>query len=472
MKTIKNILFLLLLSISMISCEKYTDINPKGKNLLSTVDELDYLLNINLGSSNAFYMQNLYGLTNDMYPTTVSSILAGPKNLNYAILTYDESINRAELQKVDIVYEQLYSLINTRLNVLLETIDKASGDANKAKRLKAEALVLRGFLHYLVVNIYAKAYNPATAASDGGIPYMEKINLESAAEKSSVAVVYQKILADLKTAEDLDALYDVPQVTTRASKVLLHTVKAQVLISMRDYEGALASANQALQYNNALEDHRPFIATKTAVRDNRTATDNILFAAHKLNNPTFNVASVEILNGYFDAGYIMKDYTSNYAYTIGGVNYSVQLGTQYAFAGALMFYNNSYQHNASGMTVSDLYFIKAESLIRLGRIGEGVAVLNSVKEKRYHPNNYSPISGSVSEDVVIAALKKLSRLEFLYTWKNFVNIKRWNTEEKYKETITRTMNGKTYTLSPGSALWVFPFPQSATAYNPNLSQNY
>lgn len=471
MKMIKHILFLALLSLSIVSCEKYTDINPKGKNLLSTVDELDYLLNINLSASNAFYMQNLYGITNDMYLTTVNNILVGAKNMNYTILTYDETINRAELQKVDIVYEQLYAIINTRLNVLLEMIDKASGDPNKAKRLKAESLVLRAYLHYLVVNIYAKAYNPATAASDGGVPYMDKIDFETSPQKNTVAEVYQKILADLQAAEDLNALYDTPQVPTRGSKIFLYAVRAQVLRSMRNYNAAIVAANQALQYNSNLEDHRPFIASRLAVRDNKTATDNIFLAANKINNPTFWVASVEVMRTYFDQGYIMKDYTSNYSYTVGTTNYSETLGTQYAFAGALMFYNNSYQQNAAGMTVSDLLFIKAESLIRSDKISDGLAVLNYIKERRYHPSNYVPITATTEEEAMVA-LKRLSRLEFLYTWKNFVNIKRWNTEDKYKETITRAISGKTYTLKPESPLWIFPFPQSATAYNTNLTQNY
>ncbi|MFD2968740.1 RagB/SusD family nutrient uptake outer membrane protein [Sphingobacterium bambusae] len=471
MKIINRLLMVILCAVSMNSCDRYTDLTPKGKNLLLNVDDLDYLLNVNLSASTAFYMQNLPALTNDMYLTTVSNILANNQTMNYAILTYDETLNRADLQKTDLVYEQLYALISSRLNVLLDQVDNAEGDVLKGKRLKAEALTLRAFLHYLVVNIYAKAYDPATAAREGGIAYMDKLDFENLPQKSTVEEVYQKILTDLRLAEELDALHDLPQVVTRPSKAFLYAVKAEVFRTMRRYEDAIVAADKALTYNNNLEDHRPFIATGIAVRTNRTASDNILLAADKLNNPTFRVVSIEVMEKYFEKGYILKDYTSTYSYTTGGVNYSELNGTQFAFAGALMFYANGYQQNAAGMTVSDLYFIKAESLIRLGRYVDAMTLLNYVKERRFHPSDYVPYVAT-DEQQAMAVFKKLSRLEFLFTWKNYVNIKRWNTEDRYKETITRTINGKVYSLSPQSPLWIFPFPQSVTNYNTNMTQNY
>ena len=51
-------------------------------------------------------------------------------------------------------------------------------------------------------------------------------------------------------------------------------------------------------------------------------------------------------------------------------------------------------------------------------------------------------------------------------------MKRWNSEEDYKQTNTRMVNGKTYTLRPDSPMWVFPFPANAVNYNPTLTQNY
>ena len=49
---------------------------------------------------------------------------------------------------------------------------------------------------------------------------------------------------------------------------------------------------------------------------------------------------------------------------------------------------------------------------------------------------------------------------------------RWNTEDAYKETLRKNLLGQEFELRPDSPLWIFPFPQNATNYNPNLTQNY
>jgi len=98
-------------------------------------------------------------------------------------------------------------------------------------------------------------------------------------------------------------------------------------------------------------------------------------------------------------------------------------------------------------------------------------VLNALRRKRITASSYTPLTAA-TEAQAIAYIQKVSKIEYLFTNKNFINIKRWNTEDAYKQTITRTVNGQTFSLPPDSPLWIFPFPQSGTAYNPNLTQNY
>ncbi|XLL74012.1 RagB/SusD family nutrient uptake outer membrane protein, partial [Myroides odoratimimus] len=38
--------------------------------------------------------------------------------------------------------------------------------------MRAEALLARAYNHFMLVNLWAKHYNPATAESDLGIPYV------------------------------------------------------------------------------------------------------------------------------------------------------------------------------------------------------------------------------------------------------------------------------------------------------------
>jgi hypothetical protein len=70
-------------------------------------------------------------------------------------------------------------------------------------------------------------------------------------------------------------------------------------------------------------------------------------------------------------------------------------------------------------------------------------------------------------------LKQTAHGENAYTIHNFINKKRWNLFDGYKETLTRTIGDKVYELRPDSKLWIFPLPANAVNINPNLlPQNY
>lgn len=466
-KILNRICLLTLLVVSA-SCGKYTDISPKGKNLLDRVSDLDLLLNHRY-AGNGFDFLNQSVLVNDMYPqvTNVPNLINGNvRNIPYVMVTYDETIDRVALTATDNPYDRLYPVITNVANIVLENVDQASGDRQLAQQLKAEAYVIRAYLHYLLVNIYAKAYNPATASTDGGIPYVNDIDFETVNAKNTVQEVYDKMLTDVDAALALNALPDYPKNSMRVGKAFAHGVKARILLSMRDYEGALSAAETALTLNSTLEDHRPFLPAPTGqglpvARDGVNAADNLFHAYFGELWPLTFTPSLEIVNQYFEEGNIIMDHTSTYNYVYG-----------YAFSGlegVPAFFASNYKQNSAGMTTSDLFLIKAESLIRTGRVPEGIEVLNYIRQHRIYP--YTAI-GASDEGEAMQYLKKLARIEFLYTWRNFVDIKRWNTESNYAETITRTVNGVTYTLRPDSPLWIFPFPMSATDFNHTLTQNF
>lgn len=53
------------------------------------------------------------------------------------------------------------------------------------------------------------------------------------------------------------------------------------------------------------------------------------------------------------------------------------------------------------------------------------------------------------------------RNELIMTLIPFSDIRRWNHEGTYTTTLTKTLNGETYSLHPASHLWTMPFPQGA-----------
>ena len=136
-----------------------------------------------------------------------------------------------------------------------------------------------------------------------------------------------------------------------------------------------------------------------------------------------------------------------------------------------------------------MYLVQAECYIREGNLTDAMDLLNRIREKRISVDKYVEKTAATSTEA-FAYLKQVSRTENFATPKNYINLKRWNTETAYQETLRRVIEYtentydesgsvidskecvREYILAPDSPLWIFPFPQNATLHNPNLTQNY
>jgi tetratricopeptide (TPR) repeat protein len=472
----------LALTLILTGCSEFTEIEPKGKNILNRVSDLDLLLNfdysmngtVSIYSSSvkttaegAFWFNDVNILVNDIYPraTNVPNLISAPsKTLEAVLVTSDESADRAMLTATDIKYEKYYFIITNVANIVIANVDLATGDREKAKQIKAEAYILRAYLHYLSVNFYAKAYDPSTAETEPGVPYVKEDNLIGTPnEKSSVAEVYANILSDIDAALQLKSLPQIPVNTMRIGNAFAYAVKARVLLSTRNYPEALQAAEASLAIQSEILDHREFtpVGTKALARPALTCPEDLFYATYN-GPPVLQGASLEILNDYYEPGNIFNTYAPFHPAGSGVVGID----------GVKLLMTATWNINNGGLSTVDMYLAKAECLIRTHRVKEGIDIINFIRERRIDPDIYAPLPTAVSEAEAMMYLKKLSRIECLFTCKNYLNIKRWNTEDAYKETINRTINGVTYSLKPDSPLWIFPFPQNATSYNPHLTQNY
>ncbi|MDE5903914.1 MAG: hypothetical protein K2H27_00980, partial [Duncaniella sp.] len=88
------------------SCDDKLDIKPYGSSTLSTVDELETLLNglPYLWSGNDYF--DLDVICNNTYRpwNGVADYIGNDNSLRYAYFTYDESIDRADLTDDDYRY--------------------------------------------------------------------------------------------------------------------------------------------------------------------------------------------------------------------------------------------------------------------------------------------------------------------------------------------------------------------------------
>ena len=477
----KIYIVLVLIGLAM-GCSDFTEIDPKGKNILNRVEDLDLVLNYEYGLpvSSAFQI-NQAVLVNDFYPfNNIPNLLTESINtLDGIHLRWDENADRAALTDADPLYTELYEVIGKVANPVLLNVDAAEGDRVLARRLKAEALVLRGWYHYLAANIYAKAYDPETAATDPGIVYALGTDVvENPNEKLSIVQVYEMILADVDSALNMDAL-PVQPANMRIGLPFAYAVKAMALMSMRDYEGAFIAAGQSLELNDAIDNYNDFIEPESTMGTGLLEFTHPRFALQEeLFQTPVSIATAVLSSEMWDAfeeGHVVGEYLMTDVKMFG----MPMIASPFCGIPVAALYSNAVYYSPLGLTTVDMYLLRAECLIREGNLLDAMGILNYIRENRIRPEVYVPRTASSATEA-IALLKSISRTENFATLKNFINQKRWNTEEAYQETLHKTItydaNGESHeftaTLSPDSPLWIFPFPQNATNYNPNLTQNY
>ena len=479
----KKYIYSILLGTALLtgSCSDFTEVQPKGKNLLSTTDQLEMLLNAEISISTSDW--NV--CCGDMIRAfeNIPTLINRPNKTRSAILISWDETNQdkmAELTSSDSDYSECYGIIGQISNAILSHIDAAEGDEATKKKLKCEALVLRAYFHYILVNKFAKAYNPATAAQDPGIPYVtEEWDISQPTEQITVQKVYENILADLNEVIELDALPVISVNRMRISKPCAHAAKALALLSMQEFDLAAEEARKALALNKTVNNYNEMITTLTG---NITGGEYpvIYRPIVKCEEDLFYVYHIEFFSGLspeawnaFEEGHASRDKMST-DYLMYDKTPGIGMGKSYLGLPDYIFtYDTSSGWNSCGMKTTHMYLIIAEAEIHNGHYKEAMKALDAIRINRIDPAVYAPLEGTVTTEAdAIFHLKQTSHGENIYSYYNFINRKRWNQVEGYKETLTRDIAGQIFTLTPDSPMWIFPFPQNAINSNPNLSQNY
>lgn len=484
----KKVIYSLLAGVLMLaSCSDFTELQPKGKNLLASTDDIELLLNSDIDPYNSD-MRNITGVIY-AYSSMSATIAQVPQTRNGILLSYaddDNSLTRMEiLTSSDSYYTAYYSYIGKICNPILNQIDAATGPEAKKAQLKAEALTLRAWSHYMILQKYAKAYNPATAESDPAVVYLtEDVDIQVPQPKKTVAEAYQMCLDDINAAIELNAVPSKAVTPFRLSKAATYAVKALICLNMQKYAEAKEAANKAIAENGALYDYYANVETafsmagvpyQTAAVD---AKDNpeVYFDAPDL---VYYAWVSPTLVEQFEEGYATYSLFPKMGDQYKGISVIMPAYAIYEDYGATLgvpgweggFDLNHYV-NTSGLSTPNMYLTIAEAEIKSNNIDAAMTALDILRAKRIDPAKYQPLKGSVTSKAdAIKALKAAYLPENLWTYWGFIGLKRWNVDTEWKQSLNHTIEGKTYTLSPESNLWVFPFPANVRDKNANLTSN-
>jgi hypothetical protein len=281
------------------ACNDFLDTLPDNRVDLSDVENNADMINDLLNSG---YPKYAPVLAAEMMSDNTDRKLE-PRTLTYRYLIEEQMYrwqapeNEQGNDNINSSWEHAYGAIAVA-NVVLDAIEKA-GNPEIMNPQRGEALMIRAYNHFSLLNLFAPHYKEGDAENAVGIAFVEhpetEVNPQYARE--SVAEVYRKIDRDIETALPLidDALYG-QSVKYHFNRQAAYALAARFNLYYGRYEKAVEYANAALG-----DDLSKVLRKKS---DFRSLAYNVDAYTEAYAHPS-NPANFMLLTLYSNAGTIM-----------------------------------------------------------------------------------------------------------------------------------------------------------------------
>lgn len=336
-------------------------------------------------------------------------------------------------------------------NVALEGLTRISNTHPQFNHVKGQALFLRAFSFYYLVQTFCMPFDRNTAATDPGIQVRLTADPNDVTPRSTVLETYNRMLSDLEEAVVL-----LPQIAvykTRASKASAYGLIAKIYLSMEEYEKAANFAGLALEINDQLLDFNSSLINPRSgfpfpEYTDRGGNPEIIFFASTLGySSQWPAGPVHFIDSLLYKSYAKGDLRKSLFYTVDKVGRTSFRGT----------YTGSF-YNFGGIAVNELILIRAESLARTGRWQEALQMLNRLLLQRFESNSFEPYTADSGERVLKILLEE-RRKELPFTglvrWED---LRRLNKDPRFAKTVVHLYKGTRYELLPGDNRYALPLP--------------
>ena len=242
------ITFALLGSLLITSCDSFLDIQPIGKVIPNTLSEYRALLT-------EAYSQPLFDRGVTEFRTDEVTIRDNEYDQNY----YSEIEKWNDSNPIpgtrEFAWSNYYSIIYYA-NAIIDNRDKITeGTQEDIDQLVGEAYLLRGYMHFLLVNLYGQPYTKDGAPETKAIPIKLDIDLEKTPSRNTVSEVYTAILNDIESARKLIHCKEwEKQYSYRFSTISVDAMESRVYLYMEKWQETYNSAEKVLSQKSSLED--------------------------------------------------------------------------------------------------------------------------------------------------------------------------------------------------------------------------
>lgn len=326
-------------------------------------------------------------------------------------------------------------------NVILEQLDKldpTEAETNTWNTLRGSALFFRSMAFFNMLQLFAPPYQASDLDGKLGIPIRLTADVNAPITRASLKESYDQVIADLQEALLLLPIQSAYK--TRPSKTAAYGLLARIYLVMGEYEKAKASSDSYLANSNVLMDYNQLDPTKS-----RPIAQ---FNAEVIFHSTQNLFGIRT-DAYVNAD-LFASYDDNDLRKVIFVNndWGVPIFKGWYSGSSRLF---------SGIATDEMYLTRAECYARLGDKEKALDDLNTLMEKRWVTGTFTPLTANTAEEALQLILTE-RRKELLFRNTRWSDLRRLNTEPDHATTLTRTLNGETFTLPPNDARYVYPIP--------------
>ncbi|MFD2871893.1 RagB/SusD family nutrient uptake outer membrane protein [Mucilaginibacter ximonensis] len=451
-----RLLVSLFLTATLISCNKYLDVQPKGSRLLKTVN--DYNLWLNNYALEAEMPRELNLLSDLVDNVTIPS---PPVDAIDRVYSWQDQFDQKVTGTAYIWYNYYQSIY--LFNAVIYNIDGAeNGTAQQKNALKAEALLGRALDYLSLVNLYGKQYNAATADKDLAVPFVTTLDIsDKLPNRSTVKEIYGHIIADIN-----EALTNLPADNKsnryRGSVAAAYSVLARTYLYMGDYQKAADNAGKALSSGQfTITDYStlaPYAQLPAMIR-----STSEIYARQSSTYYLQEIPTLDFLKSFDKNDLRLKlwyDQSSDPNFTQRGK-------TVYYPYGNLV--GNGYPD--WGTSAAEMYLIIAEAAARANNLPLALDQLDIVRKKRFLPANYVKYQSTNQDDVLKRVLAERT-FEFPYNGLRWFDMKRLAAENRMPEVDRYDASGqKIASLPPNSTKYTLQIPAQVMYFNANWQQN-
>lgn len=239
MKNIKILLSVIVLG-TMTSCSEFLSEVPDNRTELDSSEKIaELLVNAYPKAVPNFFVE---AMSDNFGDSKRLDLNARDASTYYKFEDFDE----ADFDSPTFFWRAGYDAI-AHANQALEAIEKL-GNPKELDGLRGEALLARAYSHFILVNTFSVAYDPATAGSELGVPVVTEVEKTLIVDykRASIEEVYNSVEADLLAGIEL--------VVDRSSQKSYHFTKAAANAFAAKFFLYKGEWDKVLEYSNFLGD--------------------------------------------------------------------------------------------------------------------------------------------------------------------------------------------------------------------------